>query len=33
VWTPLEKQRVAHLIHNVAGVVDVANDLVIRPPD
>lgn len=33
VWTPLEKQRVGDLIRNVAGVVDVANDLVVRPPE
>jgi osmotically-inducible protein OsmY len=33
VWTPLEKQRVSALIRNVAGVVDVANDLVVRPPE
>ena len=33
VWTPLEKQRVGDLIRHVAGVVDVANELVIRPPE
>jgi hypothetical protein len=33
VWTPLEKQRVGDLLRNVAGVVDVANDLVVRPPE
>ena len=33
VWTPLEKQRVGDLIRNVAGVIDVANDLVVRPPE
>lgn len=33
VWTPLEKQRAGDLIRNVAGVVDVANDLVVRPPE
>jgi osmotically-inducible protein OsmY len=33
VWTPLEKQRVSELVRNVAGVVDVANDLVVRPPE
>ena len=33
VWTPLEKQRVSDLVRNVAGVIDVANDLVVRPPE
>lgn len=33
VWTPLEKQRVGDLIRNVAGVIDVANDLAVRPPE
>ena len=33
VWTPLEKQRVSDLIRNVAGVIDVANDLAVRPPE
>lgn len=33
VWTPLEKQRVGALVRNVAGVVDVANELVVRPPE
>jgi osmotically-inducible protein OsmY len=33
VWTPLEKQRVSEMIRNVAGVIDVANDLTVRPPD
>ena len=33
VWTPLEKQRVGDLIRNVAGVLDVANELVVRPPE
>lgn len=32
VWTPLEKQRVGDLIRNVNGVLDVANDLDVRPP-
>lgn len=33
VWTPLEKQRVGDLARQVAGVIDVANDLVVRPPE
>lgn len=33
VWTPLEKQRVGDLVRQVAGVIDVANDLDVRPPD
>jgi osmotically-inducible protein OsmY len=32
VWTSLEKERVSELIRGVPGVVDVANDLDIRPP-
>jgi osmotically-inducible protein OsmY len=32
VWTSLEKERVSELIRGVPGVVDVANDLEIRPP-
>jgi osmotically-inducible protein OsmY len=32
VWTPLEKQRASALVRHVAGVIDVANDLVVRPP-
>ena len=32
VWTPLEKQRVGELIRNVAGVIDVANELDVRAP-
>lgn len=32
VWTPLEKERVGELVRSVAGVIDVANDLDIRPP-
>jgi osmotically-inducible protein OsmY len=32
VWTPLERERVAELIRGVPGVIDVANDLDIRPP-
>jgi osmotically-inducible protein OsmY len=33
VWTPLEKQRAGDLVRHVAGVIDVANDLVVRPPE
>jgi osmotically-inducible protein OsmY len=33
VWTPLEKQRAADLVRHVAGVIDVANDLDVRPPE
>ena len=33
VWTPLEKQRVGDLIRHVAGVIDVANHLDVRPPE
>jgi osmotically-inducible protein OsmY len=33
VWTPLEKQRVSDLIRHVAGVIDVANHLDVRPPE
>lgn len=32
VWTPLEKQRVADMLRLIPGVVDVENDLAIRPP-
>jgi osmotically-inducible protein OsmY len=32
VWTPLEKQRAGDLIRHVAGVIDVANRLDVRPP-
>ena len=32
VWTPLEKERAADLLRRVPGVIDVANDLTIRPP-
>ena len=32
VWTPLEKQRVGDLIRNVAGVIDVSNELDVVPP-
>lgn len=33
VWTPLEKQRAALLIRQVPGVIDVVNDLDVRPPE
>ena len=33
VWTPLEKQRAADLVRHVAGVIDVANHLDVRPPE
>ena len=33
VWTPLEKQRAGDLVRNVPGVIDVTNDLVVRPPE
>ena len=32
VWTPLEKERAADLLRRVPGVIDVANELTIRPP-
>lgn len=32
VWTPFEKQRVGDLVRAVAGTIDVANDLDVRPP-
>lgn len=32
VWTPLEKARVSEIVRGVAGVIDVANDLVVHPP-
>jgi osmotically-inducible protein OsmY len=32
VWTPLEKERVSELIRGVPGVIDVDNELVVRPP-
>jgi BON domain len=32
VWTSLEKERVSELIRSVPGVIDVSNDLVVRPP-
>lgn len=33
VWTPLERQRAADLVRNVAGVTDVANHLIVRAPE
>jgi hypothetical protein len=33
VWTPLEKQRAGDLVRQIAGVIDVANHLDIRPPE
>lgn len=33
VWTPLEKLRVGQIVHDVAGVIDVANHLVVQPPE
>ena len=33
VWTPLEKERVSELVRGVPGVIDVHNELAIRPPD
>ena len=33
VRTPLEKRRAGDLLRHVAGVVDVANQLEVRPPD
>jgi osmotically-inducible protein OsmY len=32
VWTPLEKRRVSTLLRHVAGAIDVANQLEVRPP-
>lgn len=32
VWTPLERERAADLLRTVPGVIDVANELAIRPP-
>lgn len=32
VWTPLEKARVTELVHGVAGVIDVTNELIVHPP-
>jgi hypothetical protein len=32
VWTPLEKERAGEVLRRVPGVIDVANDLVVRPP-
>lgn len=32
VWTPLEKERVGELVRQVAGVIDVSNELVVHSP-
>jgi osmotically-inducible protein OsmY len=32
VWTPLERERAGELIRSVAGVIDVVDELDIRPP-
>ena len=32
VWTALEKERAAEVLRRVPGVIDVANDLTVRPP-
>lgn len=32
VWTSLEKERVTELLRAVPGVVDVSNELYVRPP-
>lgn len=32
VWTSLEKERVGDMVRRLAGVLDVANDLAVRPP-
>jgi osmotically-inducible protein OsmY len=32
VWTALEKRRVSTLLGHVAGVIDVINELEVRPP-
>ena len=33
VWTPLERERVSELIRGVPGVIDVHNELAVRPPE
>jgi osmotically-inducible protein OsmY len=33
VWTSLEKRRVSALLRDVAGVIDVVNQLEVRPPE
>lgn len=33
VWTPLERERVSALIRGVPGVIDVHNELAVRPPE
>jgi osmotically-inducible protein OsmY len=32
VWTPLERERVSALIRSIPGVIDVHNELAVRPP-
>lgn len=33
VWTPLEKRRVSEVLRNIPGVLHVANDLEVSPPE
>jgi hypothetical protein len=33
VWTAVEKQRVGELVRSAAGMIDVANELVVRAPE
>lgn len=33
VFTPLEKQRASALVRQVPGVIDVANELAVEPPE
>jgi hypothetical protein len=33
VWTALEKRRVSEMFRHVAGVIEVSNELEVRPPD
>lgn len=33
VWSPLERERVSQLIRGVPGVIDVDNELTVRPPE
>jgi osmotically-inducible protein OsmY len=33
VWSTLERERVSELIRGVPGVIDVANELAVRPPE
>jgi osmotically-inducible protein OsmY len=32
VWTPLERERAGEIVRHVPGVIDVVNELDIRPP-